>query len=84
MRAEPRAVQGNWAITLLEYGQHKRTYLSVLDERPSASARASPREASALEASREQLRQEARQALVRAGQLFREVVQVGGTVLQSI
>ncbi|KAK9791583.1 hypothetical protein WJX73_003017 [Symbiochloris irregularis] len=67
---------GNWGITLLEYGQHKRSYLSML-EADSADQGQQSNGADgfeALGASRMRLRSEARQALVRAGQLFKEVV----------
>ena len=64
------ALQGNWGLTLLELGQHKGSYLALLQA-------SSPNgDAAAVEASAARLRQEARQALVRAGQLFREVVLV--------
>ena len=73
--------QGNWGIALQAYGPHKRTYLSMLEEEAPTRDSAYPRgviarEEAALEASRARLREEARQALVKAGQLFREVVQV--------
>lgn len=81
------AVQGNWGVTLLTYGQHKQSYLAMLQETGGASP--SPRqdtahaqsvmarEAAAIEASKARLRQESQHALVRAGQMFREVVKVG-------
>ena len=69
------ALQGNWGLTLLELGQHKCSYLAVLQA-------SSPNgDAAAVEASAARLRQEARQALVRAGQLFREVVLVRALAL---
>ena len=74
-------LQGNWGIALLAHGQHKRTYLSILDDDggdalPPGGQGVLAREAAAMEASKARLKQEARQALTKAGQLFREVVKV--------
>lgn len=59
---------------MLEYGQHKRTYCSFLED--SMTQGAVGADSAAMEASCARLRQEARQALVRAGSLFKEVVLV--------